>query len=128
PLAAILAYQVVLQYGRSESLRITAAGGSRAHDDGAASIRPQRIAADHCTNRPVRIFGLSASIRPQRIAADHMGNDRRHIAQGGASIRPQRIAADHRLRTTRGTSTSTTGFNKAAANRCGSPKQSCLTP
>ena len=61
----------------------------------------------------------AASIRPQRIAADH--NQRRASAVGAltASIRPQRIAADHRAAAPRGQLASA-GFNKAAANRCGS--------
>ncbi len=92
-------------------------GESRRQDR--ASMRPQRIAADHQATVTAHARTLRASMRPQRIAADHYTYENIKRSGLSASMRPQRIAADHD-----GTwvnEWSVAGrFNEAAANRCGS--------
>ena len=70
----------------------------------------------HCTMPAL----WRASIRLQRIAADHDQRAHARDAVQPASIRLQRIAADHCPRNN-GQHLPITGFNKAAANRCRSP-------
>jgi len=71
-----------------------------------ASIRPQRIAADHYLRGIDEPCNIVASIRPQRIAADHRGVAGNDEQGHHASIRPQRIAADHPAPATASTSMS----------------------
>ena len=79
-------------------------------------------AANRCGSHHVPLHPMeeaAASMRPQRIAADHPTPPIGRLVDAQASMRPQRIAADHAPR--HGAVHAGAGrFNEAAANRCGS--------
>ena len=95
-------------------LRKTIVGGGDTYSLAAASMRPQRNAAENVFWNSSRQGQILASMRPQRNAAENAEFPRGAQGAVEASMRPQRNAAENRW-ARRAYPTSSTSFNEAAA-------------